>query len=54
MLEELKTLYDMDKDFRDYVEKFRTQRGLSKEEALRLNILKNYGDYCKEKIEDKK
>jgi len=49
--EELKSLYNRDKDFKDYVDKFIENTSLSLNEVLDFSILKSYGAYVESKKE---
>ena len=52
-IEELKDLYNRDKDFKEYVDRFMEQTGLPLNDMLKINILQGYGDYIKRENEDK-
>lgn len=42
--------YYENRDFVDYVDKYCRTYGISKEEALQHALVKEYGEYCKEKM----
>lgn len=43
-----KALYNADNDFKQYVDKFAASKNITIDEALTLNIIKQYGEYTKE------
>ena len=48
MTDELYNLYQQDKDFKDYVDKWAQNHNLSIYEVFRFNILQEYAKWLKE------
>ena len=48
MTDELYTLYQSDKDFKEYVDKWADKHDLSIYKVLRFNILEEYAKWLKE------
>lgn len=53
-LDELKSLYKRDEDFKGYVDRMSTARNMSVNEILQLNILQQYALYLKNIKGDKR